>query len=119
MFTLNNGFLSAAIHLFILFLVLLDEWHEVKRTLLDKDNFTILNASVCVSLFLNNATLPNIHRLKAVVPPDFNRSFPLSFKRDNSAVIKSRLKLNMVCIAPMRQVCCLVESTVPILLTLL
>ena len=118
MFTLNYSLLSATIHLFILFLVLLDKWHEVKWTLFDEDNLAIFDASVCITLFLNNATLPNIHWLKEVVSPDFNRSFPLSFKRDNSAVIESRFELNMVCIASMRQVCCLVECTVPVLLTL-
>ena len=57
MLTVNNCLLTAAMELLILFLVLLDQRHQVKWTLLNKDDLAILNASVSVVFLLHDATL--------------------------------------------------------------
>jgi hypothetical protein len=72
MFAIENRLLAATMLLLVLLLILFDKRHEVEWTLLDEDDFTILNSTISIVLFLYNATLTNTHRLEAVITTDFN-----------------------------------------------
>ena len=72
MLTINDCLLTATMKLLILFLVLLDQRHQVKWTLLNKDDLAILDVSVSIVLFLHDATLTNVHGLEQIISADFD-----------------------------------------------
>ena len=72
MLTIDDCLLTAAMELLILFLVLLDQRHEIKWPLLDENDLAILDASITVVFLLHNATLAYIHRLEEIVSTYFD-----------------------------------------------
>ena len=72
MLTFNDCLLAATMKLLILFLVLLDQRHQVKWTLLNKDDLAILDVSVCIVFLLHDATLTNVHGLEQIISADFD-----------------------------------------------
>lgn len=72
MLTFNDCLLTATMKLLILFLVLLDQRHQVKRTLLNKDDLTILDVSVSIVFLLHDATFTNVHGLEQVISAYFD-----------------------------------------------
>ena len=72
MLTFNDCLLTATMKLLILLLVLLDQRHQVKWTLLNKDDLAILDVSVCIVFLLHDATLTNVHGLEQIISADFD-----------------------------------------------
>lgn len=119
MLAFNDCLLRAIVLLLVLFLILIDEGHQVDGSLANEDDLTIFDTSIRVILLLNNMTLSDIHRLKEVITPNFDRSFPLGFERDNRIVIEPGWEINVIGVSPMRQLRLLVKCRVPVLLLLL
>jgi hypothetical protein len=111
--SLDDRFLLAAMSLFVLLFVLLNERDQVERTLSDENNFAIFNATLIV-FALDNATLSNSHRFEKVVATNVNLTLALSLKSDDSVVVETLGEGHVVSVTSVGKLRDVIEGLVPL-----